>query len=215
MVGKDRALPRKVKHDFHPYICEVGWQYSTHSGGIITPRIRRQNPYITLPNGPPPELMDPLKLRFNLNSGHSTPFPSSWFLCLLEVKDHGAAPNILMPRLGYSGRMILEKWWLCCYNVVTQGTGWHLLTDVQFNCLVIFEKGRMSYIIYKRDRNLLFFICPVVDPYFPKEKEFLLQKNRIIHHWFCEIHGYVNGNNVSCQGLHSKQIFPGFIHSEV
>jgi len=176
MVVKGRALPRKVKHDFHSYICEVGWHYSTHSGRIITPMIRRQNPYITMPNGLPSQLMDPLRLRFNLNWGHSTPFPSSWFLCLVGVKDHGAAPNILMTRLAYSGRMILEKWWLYSYNVVTQAPSWHLLTDVQFNCLVIFEKGRMPYLIYKRERNLLFYICPVVGLYVPKKKEFLLQK---------------------------------------
>ncbi len=177
MVVKGRVLPRKVRHDFHSYISEVGWHYSTHSCWIIiTPMIRRQNPYITMPNRLPPERMDPLKLRFNLNSDHSTPFPSSWFLCLLQVKDHVVVPNILMPRLVYSRRRILEKWWLYCYNVVTQGPGWHLLTDVQFNCLVIFEKGKISYIIYKMDRNLFFYICPVVDPYVPMEKEFLLQK---------------------------------------
>lgn len=77
--------------------------------------------------------------------------------------------------LGNSGRMILEKGWVCGYNVVTRGPGLRLLSDVQFNCLVIFVKGRMFNLIYKRYRNLLFYICPVGDLYVPKKKEFLLQ----------------------------------------
>jgi hypothetical protein len=32
---------------------------------------------MTEPKGLHPELMDPLKLKFNLNSGHSTPCPTS------------------------------------------------------------------------------------------------------------------------------------------
>lgn len=154
MVVKGIALPTKVIHDLHSDISEVRWHYGTHSGGITTPRIRTQNPYMTMPNGLPPELMDPLKLRFNLTLGLSSPCPSSWFLCVIWVKDHSAAPNILMRGLGNSGRMVLEKWWLCRYNVVTQGPGWRLLTDVQFNCLVVFQKVRMSNLVYKRHRNL-------------------------------------------------------------
>jgi len=74
---------------------------------------------MTMPNGLPPERMDPLKLRFSLTLGHSTPCPSAWFLCLLWIKDQSGAPNILMIGLGNSGRMIMDKGWLCGYNVVT------------------------------------------------------------------------------------------------
>ena len=98
---------------------------------------------------------------------------------------------------------------LQCSNLYSPS--WPLLTDAHFNCLVVFEKGRVCKLIFWRwDRTItiLYLSCRWA-PMFQRKGSFPA-KDGIVNRRFCESHGYVCGNNAHYQDKHSKKILSRF-----